>query len=126
MANYSIRNTRGQIIANVADTTLDQTTSVYLVGRNYSGYGIYLNDNSVRLMENFAANTAPSSPLEGQIWYDTSIDRLKWWEGSTWKQIQSSEVSGSNPTSVGRRDGDMWYDTANEQLYIWNASQWQC
>ena len=122
MANYSIRNTRGQIIANVADTTLDTTTAVYLVGRNYSGYGIYLNDNSVRLMENFAANTAPTGPLEGQIWYDTGNDRMKWWDGVTWKQIQSTEVAGTNPTSVGRQDGDMWYDIAAEQLKVWNAS----
>lgn len=122
MANYSIRNTRGQIIANVADTTLDSTTAVYLVGRNYSGYGIYLNDNSVRLMENFASNTAPSNPLEGQIWYNTGVDRMKWWDGVTWKQVQSTEVADTNPTSIGRQDGDMWYDITAEQLKVWNAS----
>ena len=122
MANYSIRNTRNQIIANVADTTLDTTTAVYLVGRNYSGYGIYLNDNSVRLMENFASNTAPSNPLEGQLWYNTGVDRMKWWDGVTWKQVQSTEVSDTNPTSVGRQDGDQWYDITTEQLKIWNAS----
>lgn len=44
--------------------------------------------------------TAPSSPVTGQLWYDTSTSpgNLKWWDGSTW---QTAKGTGSGDPSLG-------------------------
>ena len=69
----------------VADGTLNQTTNVSFVGQNYSGYGSVLANNFLHLLENFAGPLAPGdvgstvtgTPVQGQLWYDTSTGLLK-------------------------------------------------
>ena len=34
--------------------------------------------------------TAPSSPLNGQLWYDTTVERLKIFIGGSWKDVRPS------------------------------------
>jgi len=43
----------------VEDQTLNQETAVTFVGKNFPGYGSYIAENFLHLMENFANNTAP-------------------------------------------------------------------
>jgi hypothetical protein len=56
----------------VSTATVDASTSIYLVGKNYIGYGELIATNFLHLLENFANTSAPPNPIEGQIWYDTS------------------------------------------------------
>jgi hypothetical protein len=91
--SYTIRTTNGSTIAIVQDATLNTiATSLTLVGRDYAGYGAFLNENFVYLLENFAANTAPQNQITGQLWYDTSVKTLKVWDSglASWKPISSS------------------------------------
>ena len=70
---YIINDTRGQIVAVIEDGTIDTTsTDLQLVGRGVTDYGTAENENLVWLLENFADDTAPLTPIVGQLWYNTS------------------------------------------------------
>ena len=75
--SYIINNTRGQIVAVVADGTVNTTaTDLFLVGRALTDYGTYENENYVFLLENFANSTAPTQPVLGQLWYNSDTDEI--------------------------------------------------
>lgn len=75
---YTIVKSDGTVLTTIADGTINTTsTSVGLPGRNYAGYGQTLDTNFVHQIENFAANTPPSNPLRGQLWYDINNSLLK-------------------------------------------------
>lgn len=116
---YTITKTNGDTLVSVPETELNTDYGITLVGRNYAGYGIYLNDNFVSLMENFANPTAPAIPLEGQLWWNSTENTLQIWQGSTWKKIGHVTASSSVPSSLGRSVGDQWWDTTNQQLKVW-------
>ena len=117
---YTINKTNGAVLTTIADGTVDNTSSLTLVGKNYSGYGEILNENIVHLMENFANSAAPSSPLAGQLWWDTTNGLLKVYNGTSMKVISGSTASATQPTSV--TTGDLWWDTTNKQLKVYNGS----
>ena len=119
---YTINKTSGAVLATIADGTLDSTTDLTLIGKNYSGYGEAFNENFVALLENFSNNVAPTSPLAGQLWWDSSNALLKVYTGSTFKTVSSSTASATQPaTGVV---GDLWWDTANSQLKVYNGASW--
>ena len=70
---YTVNKTSGALLATVSDGTIDNSTDLTFIGKNYSGYGELLNENFVKLLENFANTSAPSSPIAGQIWWDTIL-----------------------------------------------------
>ena len=75
---YTVNKTDGSIVATVADGQIDQgSTDLTLIGKNFSGFGDYLNENFVHLLENFASQSQPSQPLIGQLWFDTTENRIK-------------------------------------------------
>ena len=83
--SYNISLSNGDLLAVVDDGTTDiSSASIALVGKNFSGYGQYLNENFVHLTENFAGETAPANQLVGQLWYDTVNGELKVWTSSQW------------------------------------------
>lgn len=117
---YTVNKTNGSVLATVADGTIDTTTDLVLVGKNYAGYGEFLNENTVKMLENFANTTAPSSPLAGQLWWDTTGSLLKVYNGSSFKTISASTASASQPST--NVTGDLWWDTTNGQLKVYNGS----
>lgn len=120
---YNIVTTSGFTITSILDGTVNSTaTSLTLVGKNYAGYGIFLNENYVKLLENFAYDTAPASPLIGQIWYDSSATLLKFYTGTAWKPIHTSVASSTSPNNSIA--GDLWWNTATAQLFVYSGSQW--
>lgn len=120
---YSITTTSGAPVATVQDATINTTsTALTLIGRDYAGYGAFLNENFVHLLENFAANTAPNQKLTGQIWYDTSVNTLKVWNTglNAWRPISSSLSQDTTPTGT-HTVGDLWFDTSTYQLYVYTG-----
>ena len=117
---YTVNKTNGSVLATVSDGTIDTSTDLVLIGKNYAGYGEFLNENYVKLLENFANTSAPSSPLAGQMWWDTTNSLLKVYTGSAFKTVSSSTASASTPT--GSVTGDLWWDTTNGQLKVYNGS----
>ena len=120
---YIVTTTNGTALATVPDNTVNiTTTSLALVGKNYSGYGSFLNENYVKLLENFSNSTAPTTPLVGQLWWDSTNTLIKVWTGATWKQIHSSAASSTSPSNP--ITGDLWWDTTNLLLKVWGGSAW--
>lgn len=123
MSAYTITLTNGQNLASVNDGTVNTTTtSLTLIGKNYAGYGVFLNENYVKLLENFAYSTAPNSPLTGQLWYDSANSLLKVYNGLTWKAISSSTAQATDPS--GGVVGDLLWNTSSAQLKVYNGSSW--
>jgi hypothetical protein len=121
--SYTITKTAGGTVATVTDGSLDTTTlDIALIGKNYTNYGQSLNENFVKMLENFANTTQPSQPMTGQFWYDSGNKLPKVYTGTAWKNIGSATADGSAPT--GANVGDLWYDTTNKQLKTYNGSGW--
>lgn len=117
---YTIDRYNRSILTVVEDGTIDQTTDLKLVGKNYAGYGEIQNENFVYLLENFAGGTPPPKAISGQIWFDSNTSKLKFYDGTKFRTTGGAEISGSAPT--GLTEGDFWWDTANEQLYAYNGT----
>ena len=82
---YQINKTTGALLVNLADGQIDVTsTDITLIGKNYTGFGEAINENFVKMLENFANASSPSNPLAGQIWWDSSNSRLKVYTGTDW------------------------------------------
>ena len=118
--SYTINLTDGTIFAVVADGTINNDSSQTLVGKNYAGYGEFLDENFIRLLENAANTSAPGPPLTGQLWYDKTNNILKCYNGTIFKSISGAIASTSQPTS--NVAGDLWFDTTNDQLKAYNGS----
>ena len=120
---YAINKTDGTVVATVADGTLDTaSSSLSLIGKNYAGYGEVLNENQIKLLENFAntSSNVPTSPLQGQIWYNTTANQLQVYNGSSFKSVSGANVNSTEPTNTAQ--GDLWYDSTNGQLYVYSGS----
>ena len=120
---YIVTTTSGTAIATVPDNTVNTTTtSITLVGKNYAGYGAFLNENYVKMLENFSNSIAPTAPLVGQLWFDSTNTLLKVWTGTQWKPMHTSSAQNSAPTNP--LTGDLWWDTTNLLLKVWGGSVW--
>ena len=125
--NINLSDGTSLVPGGLADGSVDNkiVSSLVLIGKNYAGYGEFLNENFVQLMENFSKASAPVSPLQGQIWWDSSDKVLKVWNGTVWKistgatsATTSNRPSGDDLSNVG---GDLWYDSSNGQLRVYNG-----
>jgi hypothetical protein len=87
--SYIINNSRGNIVAVVPDGTVNQgATSLSLIGQNVTNYGTDQNENLVFLLENFAAPTAPTQPILGQLWYNSDEDLIySYSTANTWQAL---------------------------------------
>ena len=117
---YTINLTNGTVLTTIADGTVNTTSSsLKLIGKNYSGYGTFLNDNLVHILENASNSTAPAAPLTGQLWWDTA-GNLKVYTGSTFQALGQTTVSNTTPSSAVT--GGAWWDTSNQQLKIYDST----
>ena len=120
---YKINNTFGTLLVTLADGTIDTTTTdLTLIGKGYAGFGEKLNENIVKLLENFNNTSAPSNKITGQLWYDQTNKQINIYTGTKWKPVGSTTNSGTSPANAVQ--GDMWFDTTNTQLYVYTGSAW--
>jgi len=119
---YQLNKFNGDPFVVLEDGTLDSSTSVGLVGKNFAGYGEIQNENFLWLLENFAGNNAPNRPILGQLWYDSTEGRIKVYSGAQWNAVGSTEISSTQPSQAAA--GDQWFDSTNKQLYVYNGTQW--
>jgi hypothetical protein len=114
---YIINRFSGQQLLALQDGTLDTTTSIGLVGRNYTGYGEVQNENFLFLLENFANENPPARPLNGQTWFDTKTNTLNIYNGQDWNAVGSAVVSAASPAEA---IGALWLNPDTNQLYVFN------
>jgi len=119
---YNITLSNGDSLVTIADGTADVNyTSLTLVGKNYAGYGQFMNENLVTLLENFSNSAPPVNPLIGQLWFDSENRQMKVYTATgTWKTISAATAARSAPP--GPAIGDQWFDTFNKQLFIWSGA----
>jgi len=117
---YTINLTDGTVFATISDGTINTSSAMILVGKNYAGYGEFLDENFIHLLENGSNTTAPAAPLTGQLWWDKTNNLLKVYNGSIFKTISAATASASAPAS--NVTGDLWYDTTNQQLKVYTGA----
>jgi hypothetical protein len=117
---YKVDKFNGAFLVNVNDGTIDTTTDLRFVGKNYAGYGEVQNENFLHLMENFANTTPPPKAVDGQIWYDSANKKLKFYDGNKFKFANGAETADTAPS--GLQVGEFWWDTSAQQLYTWSGT----
>ena len=126
--SYNITKFNGEQFALVADGTINNTLDITLIGKNYAGYGEKQNENFLWLLEHFANATPPPKAIKGQVWFNTTSDKLKLtvYDGVTWKSLAINSITTpSNPVpSINPKLGDMWYDETSKQLKVFNGSDY--
>lgn len=97
---YTINLSNGNTLTVVEDGQVDSTTTtISLVGKNFSGYGEYINENFVRMLEHFANDSSPSSPLPGQLWFHTASKELRVYNGASWVATSKPAILNDTVTS---------------------------
>ena len=120
---YQLNKTNGTVLTTLADSQIDQvSTDITLIGKNYSGFGEYLNENLVKMLENFANSSPPQHPIQGQLWFDSADLKLKIYTGGEFLPVSSAIFSNTTPTTPFA--GDLWYDETKGQLFFFNGRTW--
>jgi len=114
---YQLNKTDGSLLTEIIDGKIDEnSTNLIFIGRNYKGFGEFINENFIKLLETFANTAPPSKPIKGQLWFDTSENRLKVYDGTTFRSTDNSTYTSPQPTSLV--EGDIWIDSENQQMYF--------
>jgi len=120
--SYIINKTDGTVLTEIVDGTIDQvTTDLTLIGKNSSNYGELFNENFIKLLENFSNTSAPTNPITGQLWFDTTENRLKIYDGAGFRVSGGTVVSSTPPS--GLVQGDIWIDSTRKQLFFYDGTQ---
>ena len=120
---YTVNKTDNTASPNqytVQDGVLNTQTDLSLIGKGYAGYGEVIAENFLHLLENFSNGTAPTKPIQGQLWYDSSEGRLKVYTGSTFTPSGGNvPYQAEAPSTLTQ--GDLWIDSDTGQLYFYNG-----
>lgn len=111
----------------VSDNTIDSTTNLNLIGKRKDAYGAPLDQNFLWMLENFANNTAPTKPINGQLWWNSTDQKLYVCtdeDTEKFEKVSNPLVAGSQPT-LGLAQGNLWYDSVNAQLNVWTGTAWE-
>jgi len=106
----------------VQDGVVNTQTDLSLIGKGYAGYGESIAENFLHILENFSNTTAPTKPITGQLWWDSTNSKLKVYNGTSWLSTGGSAPYQSSEPS-GITQGDMWIDSDTGQLYFHNGTQ---
>ncbi len=86
-------------------------SNLQLIGRNRADYGAPIAQNFVRLIENFAAESAPDAnpnvsgvSVAGQLWYKPSTNTLSVYDGTQWNSILTAGGGGGGTIEVDGLD----------------------
>lgn len=112
---YSINRYNGTLFTTVEDGTINTVTELKFVGKNYAGYGEAQNENMLHLLENFASETPPLKPLSGMLWFDVLTNKIKYYDGASWRIPGGAQVSSSEPPQGF--EGDIWWNSTTNQMY---------
>ena len=116
---YKINKTDGTLLVDLLDGSIDTSVSdITLIGRNYKGFGELINENFVKMLENFASSSAPANPLRGQLWYDTAENRLKVYNGTAFA-TNGIIVASTQPNLA---TGDIWLNSLTNQMSFFDGT----
>lgn len=90
MADIIVKNTEGEVKATISADSIDSTFETALIGENVEDYMVEINNNFVKLLENFAGESEPpkastsEGAVPGQTWYDRANDKINYRTSSEW------------------------------------------
>ena len=105
----------------VQDGVVNTQTDLSLIGKGYAGYGESIAENFLHLLENFSNTSAPSKPIQGQLWWDSTNSKLQVYNGTAWQTAGGSAPYQSTAPS-GLAQGDIWIDSDTGQMYFYNGT----
>jgi hypothetical protein len=121
---YILYRTNGTVLTTIQDGSIDKSsTPLTLVGKNYSGYGQLVNQDLIKLTENFAYNVQPSNSLTGQLWYDSGSQCIKVYNGKRFRQLSAVDSTSGSPTDAVQ--GDFWWNPNEGKLYFNDGNTFQ-
>jgi len=121
---YTVNKTNSSSSPNkytVQDGVVNTQTDLSFIGKGYAGYGESIAENFLHVLENFSNTTAPSKPIEGQLWWDSTNSKLQVYNGTAWQTAGGSAPYQSDAPS-GLAAGDIWIDSDTGQMYFYNGS----
>ena len=105
----------------VSDSVVNTQTNLSFIGKGYAGYGETIAENFLHLLENFSNTAAPTKPIVGQLWWDSTNASLKVYNGSAFVEAGGTvPYQSSQPSTL--TSGDMWVDSDTKQLYFYDGS----
>jgi hypothetical protein len=118
---YYINKTDGNLLAELPDGQFDTVnSSLTLVGKNVTNFGEILNENLVRLLENFSSSSSPEHPIKGQLWYDASTGRLNVYDGTSFRASGGPLIGSIRPNNLV--PGDLWINNETNQLWFYDGT----
>jgi hypothetical protein len=123
--SYTITKSDGTTLVTIPDGTADtSSTNLTLPGANYVGYGYQLNENLVHLLENFAANSAPTGTnIQGQLWFNKSDQTLNVFTDIGYVPVSGVLVDSIQPVNL--QNGTIWFNSTTNQLNFYNNGTFQ-
>ena len=121
---YTVNKTNSSASPNqytVQDGVVNTQTDLSLIGKGYAGYGESIAENFLHLLENFSNTSAPSKPIQGQLWWDSTNSKLQVYNGTAWQTAGGSAPYQSTAPS-GLAQGDIWIDSDTGQMYFYNGT----
>lgn len=115
--SYIIYASSGTVLTTIpTGKTNTATTSLTLIGRDVANYGRYINQNLVYMLSNSAntTNKSPNNPLTGQLWFDTTYNKLKVNGNTGFQVVGAAVINDLQP--VGQEPGEFWYDSTQGVL----------
>ncbi len=105
MSDYNVKftDTNKTPILVEQDAQKSTETDLVLFGRSFLEYGEQLNENLVKILENFACSEMAAPPEAGD-WPDTDLT--------------------VNETLTEPLEGQLWYNTTKQALYNYNGTMW--
>jgi len=121
---YTVNKTNSATSPNqytVQDGVLNTQTDLNFVGKGYAGYGEIIAENFLHLMENFANTSAPTKPITGQLWWDSTNNKLQVYNGTSFQTAGgSAPYQSTAPNNLAA--GDIWIDSSTGQMYYYSGT----
>ena len=121
---YTVNKTNSAASPNqytVQDGVLNTQTDLNFIGKGYAGYGEVIAENFLHLMENFANTSAPTKPITGQLWWDSTNNKLQVYNGTRFQTAGGSAPYQSDAPS-NMQAGDIWIDSDTGQMYYYSGT----
>jgi len=67
------------------------------------------------------SSSAPSSPIAGMLWYDSTNKYLKQYRNNEWVVLAIHVAASAAATP---QEGDAWYETDTDKYWLYNGSSW--
>lgn len=77
---YILNSTTASITIEIEPYSIDLSTSLTFYGKNALNYWYDLNNNLLLLLSNFSSKKAPLRPIQGQIWFESTENKLKYFD----------------------------------------------